>query len=192
MPINFHLLLQGIKLFKYDTLTYLNRLGVYLVSVIVGKDDFLLILLLRILKYINFSKIQKVCIFKMLLSSDTSQSLEISLQQIDDSILRKNLQENEDPEDIDPLRDELERKAKSATWRLGTKKDKKALFDHTFDEDSEDEEDEVSKTKIDNESDDLYKAILKQQKDDLTSLQDHSNNKDTEFYYKRRKNPSKF
>ena len=59
------------------------RIGLFLVSSLVRKDDFMLMLLLRILKYIRFEPAEKEYIFQLLLTAENPERMQITISDID-------------------------------------------------------------------------------------------------------------
>jgi len=166
-----------------------DRLGVYLVTRLVKRDDFLLILTLRLLKYVTFSKIQKICIFTALLTSETPHPLEPSLSAIDESIFKKNSEENMENENF-PFSEYNEEINKSNNKGGKGKKEKnEVIYDRSFDEESFefDPEDEMMKTHHNKKKEELYKMIKEFKEVNGSRDQIDPKIADKEFYFKKLK-----
>jgi hypothetical protein len=150
-------------------------MGLYLVASLIRKDDFMLMLLLRIIKYIKFNQDEKIFIFKMLLTPETSQPISVTLEEIDQLIYKKNPIELKKTISI--------RKDISQIMFSDDEDSDEDSFGEPHETEDEDDEDKISETDKSREE----KAFSKSQyPNEEAKTSNDKVIKDDDFYYKKK------
>ena len=157
---------------------------------LVRRDDFLLMLTLRLLKYISFSKAQKIFIFTILLTSETLQSLEPHLDNIDEAILKNNQVVDDQSERINIEEFEKEMTENRNTGGRGKKEKNEVIYDRSFDDESFDnilQDEKEKKNELNKRKEEVYQMIKELKDAAKPQEQIDSETVDREFNYKKKK-----